>query len=121
MKKRASFLPSLNQTGEFNRVSSMDKGDDYRDHRVREALIHPMKVKDFSRKFNLNSTCGGDSFIKEAGREIDLFDPGLSKYYNCSERGIKKPIPDENGKTFFTQKSELTWSPPKFAPNLIET
>jgi len=60
-------------------------------------------VKDFSRKFNLNSTCDGSHFIKEAGREIDLFDPGLSKYYNCSERGITKPAVSLNGgDTFFT-------------------
>jgi hypothetical protein len=49
----------------------MDKGDDYRDHRVRDALMYPAKVKDWSRKFNLNSTCGGSHFIKEAGREVD--------------------------------------------------
>jgi hypothetical protein len=80
----------------------MDKGDDYRDHRVREALIHPQKVKDFSRKFNLNSTCDGSHFIKESGREVDVFDPALSKYYNCSERGITKPMADEQGNTFFS-------------------
>ena len=96
----------------------MDKGDDFRDHRVREALIHPAKVKDYSRKFHLNSTSPcGSHFSKESGREIDVFDPALSKFYNCSERGITKPVPDEHGNTFFTQKSEFTWAPPNFSPD----
>ena len=121
MKKRTPFLPSLQQKGQLEEgVTSIDKGDGYRDDRTKQALIHPDKVKE-KKKFGLNTTCDGDFFKKEAGREIDQFDHLLVKYFTNRERGIQKPLKDaQTGMTMEPAKSNNIWSPNNFATKLIE-
>lgn len=121
MKKRTPFLPSLKQKGQLeDKVTAIDKGETFRDDRVKQALIHPDRVKDRSKKFALTTTCDGDIFTKEAGREIDQFDEHLMKYFNTQERGTIKPGKDEKGMSMAAMKVSNVWAPNNFSTKLIE-
>jgi hypothetical protein len=88
MSKKTPFLPSLNQKEYYSVSHNLDKGTQYRDHRDRESLLFPSRVKDYTRTMKLNKTCDGNAFKKEAGREIDKFDEILANYYTTRERGV---------------------------------
>jgi len=101
-------------------VTSIDQGENYRDDRVKAALIHPARIQDRTKKFGLNTTCDGDFFKVEAGREVDKFDHLLVKYYTNRERGTLRPNKDENGQSIPTPRIENKWAPNNFATKLIE-
>jgi hypothetical protein len=65
----------------------MDKGDAFRDDRVRKRLLEPARNSEKGIKFNLNTTApSGKFFNYESGREIDNFDEVLKKYYTNPDR-----------------------------------
>jgi hypothetical protein len=79
-------------------MTSIDKGDLFRDHRVKAALNSPDRSLEKKLKFATISTVdGGKPFSRPGGREIDRFDAVLTKYYQTPERGVSKPFKDEHG------------------------
>ena len=122
MSKKTAFLPSLKQkpllAGE---ITSMDKGDPYRDDRIRKQLLQPARNSEKGIKFNLNTTAPTGKFFKtESGREIDKFDNILKKYYTNPDRLQSRPFKDVNGET--TQQAIVSrkWVPNNFCPDKIE-
>ena len=121
MSKKTPFLPSLNQKGYYSVCTSMDNKEGYRDHRERESLLFPARVKDFSRQMKLNKTCDGKYFNMAAGREIDKFDEVLEAYFTTRERGqIRPSLKDDYGMSIKPEKVNNVWLHNNFAPKTLE-
>jgi hypothetical protein len=121
MSKKTPFLPSLNQKEYYTVISSMDKAEKFRDHRDRESLLFPNRVKDYSKVTKLNKTCDGKAFNIEAGREVDKFDEILAAYYTTKERGAPRPEKDEMGFSIKPDKNSMVWTHNNFLPKTLQT
>ena len=99
MSKKTAFLPSLKQRPFLGgAVTSIDKGESYRDDRVKKRLLQPDRNTEKGILFNLNTTApSGKLFTVEAGREIDKFDEVLKNYYTNPDRLQTRPFKDVNG------------------------
>lgn len=69
MSKTKPFFPTLNTRGFFQQegVESIDHGLPYLPGRDKESLLFPNKVKDYSKRFNLQKTCDGAYFTEQVG------------------------------------------------------
>jgi hypothetical protein len=61
------------------------------------------------------------------GQEYDRYDPVVLQYMRSSERGIQRPVKDENGESIRVPKSAMylngsngVWKPNDFMPNLLK-
>ena len=58
----------------------MDRDNKFVDHREREALIFPNKVREREKKFSLVSTQNLGSIGKMVGQETDTYDEVMLRY-----------------------------------------
>jgi hypothetical protein len=120
MSKKTPFLPSLNQKEYYSKAVAIDNETTFKDHREREALLFPSRVKDYTKVMKLSKTCDGTEFKKEAGREVDKFDEILANYYTTRERGVQRPKMDVMGMSIKPEKNTMVWTHNNFAPSTIE-
>ena len=67
------------------------------DHRQKESLIFPAKVRERDCKFNLVSTNKLGFIGKPVGQETDTYDEVMLRYMRNQDRGTLKPIKNAAG------------------------
>lgn len=82
----------------------------------------PTRNNDSTKLFKMiNTSDGGEQFNKPIGREIDVFDKALEKYFNNPDRSVIKPKRDENGEFVTPAKTEVKkWNPNDFHMSQIQ-
>ena len=101
MTKKAAFLPSLKQIGNFEIQNSVHAiGTEYVDDRDKKKLMAPDKsFKKNIPKWNLQKTCDGSVFSQEVKQELDIYDLDLLKFMRTNARGLRRPSNTAGTKT----------------------
>ena len=122
MSKKVAFLPSLHQKGvlEDGTQKFLEKDNKFMDHREREALIFPNKIKEREKKFGLVSTQNLGSLGKMVGQETDTYDDVMLWYMRKQERGLVKPMKNSDGQTIKPAASTAKWTPNNFSPDHLQ-
>jgi hypothetical protein len=125
MKKKEPFLPSLKKKGFMEAamnlgIQTLDHKDPYRNHGLKMKLMAPTRNSDSTKLFKMIKTTDGEQFNRPIGREIDVFDQVLVKYFGNPDRSVIKPKRDENGDFAAPSKTETKkWTPNNFIAGQI--
>ena len=97
-------------------IQTLDHKDPFRSYGMKQRLMAPTRNNDSTKLFKMiNTSDGGEQFNKPIGREIDVFDKALEKYFNNPDRSVIKPKRDENGEFATPAKTEVKkWNPNDF-------
>ena len=79
----------------------------YKDDREKIKLIAPDRATETSKKFNLVSTQKLGYIGKPVGQEFDTYDEELKRFMTRNERGMQRPIKDEEGKSIRVASSTM--------------
>jgi len=127
MSKKVPFLPSLHTKGQLEEgVTSVDKSVKYKDDRDKLKLICPDRTMNIKDKFNLVSTQNTGLIGRPVGQELDTYDEKMLWFMTKHERGLIRPIKDEEGQTLKVAAETMhlpgtkgVWTPNSFYGKVI--